>query len=418
MGKSILLLCIVFALLIVPTVLAISTDLKESYNAEETVVIQISGNILENIEKTRVDFRRGHVSVPLEFDIKNIEGKYYLWFIAPKNENNYSLILENVVTTVDGKVEEIDFIQNFSVSGNGVDYNINPGFIVAKEDFSISLFSFADNDIEVPISYLEENTALINPGKNELKFSIKNAVGKQLFDIKIGNYVIPALIFGEEESAKAKENLPNLRFRPRLIQSTILSGTKGEVYPFEILSEQEGIITFEFDYNENIFLISPLKNLEIRNGKIIEFNITLKNPPREDIREIIYARYGNKFIALPVNINITKSEESVVTPYLESDFNEISLYYCSELKGLQCSAGETCNGDLEQSLDGSCCVGVCEEEDSAFNWETAVGWTLAIVVIVIIVFVFVKYRKTKFSGEKDFSNRVKSAEDKVKRKVP
>ena len=147
-------------------------------------------------------------------------------------------------------------------------------------------------------------------------------------------------------------------------------------------------------------------------------NVTLKIPPREDIREIIYARYGTKFIALPVNINITKSEESVATPYLESDFNEISLYYCSELKGLQCSAGETCNGDLEQSLDGSCCVGVCEEEASAFNWETAVGWTLAIVVILIIVFVFVKYRKTKFSGEKDFSNRVKSAEDKVKRKVP
>src|SRR3989344_8920168 len=123
---------LVFILLIsnIYGVMAISSDLKASYDGGETMIGEISGEILENIKPEQVEFKRNHIAVPVKYDIKKLADKYYIWAIAPINQNNYSLVINGISTMVNGKVEQIDFINNFSVSGNLTDYSIEPGFIL------------------------------------------------------------------------------------------------------------------------------------------------------------------------------------------------------------------------------------------------------------------------------------------------
>src|SRR3989344_9143403 len=145
MNWNIFLVTILVGLLIIPSVFAITTDLKESYKPRETIIFKIEGNILENIEKEQIDFLRGHVSVPLEFGLEKIQGDYYVWAIAPENNGTYGFVINELITTDKGKIVEIDFEQNFSVQGEIIDYNVKPGVIFTGKDFSLNVYSFIDN---------------------------------------------------------------------------------------------------------------------------------------------------------------------------------------------------------------------------------------------------------------------------------
>ena len=137
--KKIIVLC-AFIFLSISSVTAISTDLKSSYEKGETIIIEIKGNILEPITNSQIEFLRGHVAIPLEYESKKLSGKYYLWAIAPQQENNYTLLIKDITTTVAGRTEKIDFVQNFSVSQNSTDYFVKPGIVLAQKDFSIDIY--------------------------------------------------------------------------------------------------------------------------------------------------------------------------------------------------------------------------------------------------------------------------------------
>jgi len=403
MNWNIFLVTILVGLLIIPSVFAITTDLKESYKPRETIIFKIEGNILENIEKEQIDFLRGHVSVPLEFGLEKIQGDYYVWAIAPENNGTYGFVINELITTDKGKIVEIDFEQNFSVQGEIIDYNVKPGVIFTGKDFSLNVYSFIDNELEIPILYVGQGNVKLNPGENKIDFSVKDIKKNELIIIGVGNYAFPAYIIGENSANGEINRLPEFRFKPRTIKSTIINEGKTIVYPIQIINSGEEKISILFDYDKDIFLI-PKNEVTIQSNEIYEFNATLKKFPSENLNEIIYAKSGNFSIELPVVIEITNSIDEANT-----DFSETELYYCSELNGKQCTANEICDGDLEQSLDGACCVGVCKEEDTGGSY-TWIGWILAGIVVLIIAIVFVKYRKTKVSGDKKFNERIKSAE--------
>ena len=77
MKKSVLIFAFVFVvsflvILSISSVLAISSDLRENYGPGETIVAKIQGNILGSIEKEQIEFRRGHVAVPLDSGLEKI----------------------------------------------------------------------------------------------------------------------------------------------------------------------------------------------------------------------------------------------------------------------------------------------------------------------------------------------------------
>ena len=399
------------------SVLAISTDMKANYEMGETLIVEISGNILAPLEKEQIDFRRGHVSVPFEQDARKLGGKYFIWAIAPNKEENYTLVIKNILTSVLGKTEEIYFEQNFSVGGNVTDYYMKPGFVYALEDFSIDVFLNDNFDKEISIDFPEEKEIMLKPGNNKIDFSISEISDNGFRKINIGKYIVPIYILDKKEEIRGDENM-TLRLNPVSVVSTVLPKDLID-YPFTIINfGDDPIYDIDLSYNKEIFNIDVEDRIIIASKDSANFNISIVGEITEEVKEegideVIYIKAGDFSLNMPVKISFTENEGEVKTRYLEEDR---ILYYCSELNGKICTGGEICDIEASQSLDdGICCIGGCvpEKKSKERAW---IGYIIAGVVLIGIVFVFLRYRKVK-SKEEGFSKRVKKAEERLPGKI-
>lgn len=391
---------IIFCILILSGfVSAISSDLKANYDRGETIITEIKGNIVEPITKEQVDFIRGHVSVPFDYDLKKLGNRYFLWASAPTNGNNYLLVIKDIVTTENGKTTKINFEQNFSVFGNFTDYNIKPGFISTREDFEISIYLNEDSEKTINVGF-PSREIILKPGKNTIMFLIEEANETGLYMIMIGKYIFPAYIFIGNKTAEGHVwKKPMLRFEPERIASIILLGEKS-AYPFQIVNFGDWDVgNIEIDYDKNIFSIDREK-IELKAKEGIELNASFIGDVSEEMKKkgisrIISARVGEYVFELPVLINFTEKQEEAKTPYLN---NYTRLSYCSELKGKVCIASENCTGETKTSLDGACCLGACAKEvrGEGYSW---IGWLIAGVVLLVIVYAYLRYKKAKGTDE-------------------
>lgn len=191
-------------------VFAISADIKSSYPPGETVISKISGNILEPITADKVEFRRGHVLVPFDYDLQKIGGDYYLWFVTPENEMNYTLAIKNITTSISGKRVQITYESNFSVSGNLSEYWAKPGFVSTEKDFEIKVQLNSDYNKQIEIKLVKESNFTLKPGENTIKFSISGVNETKTLDVIVGKYTIPAYIKINKTTAKSHLNLTNI----------------------------------------------------------------------------------------------------------------------------------------------------------------------------------------------------------------
>lgn len=410
--KIFILSCFFLLAVLTSSASAITIDMQESYQPGETAIFKIAGSILEPIFPEDVKFlRNGHVEVPFDYDIKRISEDYYLYFITPflelgENESAvYALRIENVETTVNGQQQTIDFEQNFSVTGETAEYTIKPGFIISSDNFELQIDLNRDLSQQISVNFPEEREIILRPGKNNIKFDIEDISGG-LYQVIAGSYTIPVYINKEIE-----ELLPLIRFDPFEIDSRILIGNEARYY-FSIRNTgEERIEDFSAAYDKDIIRIEPDFPDYFEPGEIYEFVLVAENG-NSNINEIIKIEYGNESFEFPVRVEYTEDVEEVILP--EGNGAIEVGYYCSELRGKQCSSGEICTGNLTISRDASnCCVGACAagEQSSSFAW---VGWVLGIILLGILGFVGLRYYKSK--KEKDvFKEKITKAE---KRTLP
>jgi len=391
-------------LLLLPSVLAITTEIKQTYQPGETLITPILGNILNNIEKGDVELKRGHVQVPFDYDIKKLGDNYYLYAILPKFENNYTLVIKDLVTTVNGKPETIDFEQNFTTSGELVPYYIKPGFTLTNKDFDLTITSNIDLDEVISSDFPEEHEITISPGENKLSFS-QELFEQGLTIINLGIYSVPIWIIKD-----ATPNFPNsdpFRFFPLKIESTILVDSS-QTYPFKIVNLGEKTLEeITLIYNDTLFTISPSTIGPLSPKEEIELELSLNNYTT-NISDTIIAKSGDMEIELPINVIFTEEETEVSTPYLEDNFSQAQSFYCSELSGTFCQASQVCDGESVQAIDGnSCCVGSCTSPNSkqSFAW---IGWLIGSILVLILIIIFVKYKKSK-KQEHPLSKKLKKS---------
>ena len=411
MKKLLLLLApILTFLLIIPSAFAISTsiDSNATYQPGQTLIAEITGNILEPITNEDITLKRKNVQVPWEFDVKRLDDKYFLWGIMPNEENNYTLYINNIATTVQGKVEEIDFNQSISTQGGLVSYSINPGFISTKDDFEFDIFLNKDTEESITVSFPEEHQITLEPGQNTLKFDI-DIFEQGFHSIQIGMYNIPVLIIKIESE---QTFLPTLRFYPRNIDSVVLFN-EGMYYPFSIINSEDLEITdLELVYDSDIFLIKPALPGAIGAGETIDFNLTVLKP-NQLIDKKILLRYGDTEIDFPVFIEYTENIDETKTPYLDEGYSETQGYYCIELNGKICSAEQICSGEVVSSLDTtSCCLDSCTSgnEKTSYAW---IGYLIAAIILIVIVIIGARYLKTR-KQKNPFEKRAKQAEEAIK----
>ncbi len=402
---------------------AISSDLKVNYELGETIIAEIKGNILEPIGKEQIDFKRGHVSVPFEFDFKKIGNRYFLWAIAPEKNNNYTLVINDIATIIYGKNEKINFEQNFSVSGNLTDYSIKPGFINTKEDFKIEAQLNKDDEEIISSDFPSEREINLKPGKNSISFSIADINENKFVEIKLGKYLVPAYIIGKKEIINESiiEDGIILEVNPIEIRSIVLLGDERIIaYPFQIFNRgDKSADRVSIDYDIEMFSIAGIENISLNPNGVVELNVSYigkidENIKKNGVIDTIVIKSGDFIYELPIIISFTENETNVETPYLK---NYTKLEYCSELNGKICTAGDSCNGKIKQTIEGQCCVeGACVVDDGANGGYSWIGWLIGGIVLVILIYSYLKYKKTK--GTDEFGRRISEAENKMKKNLP
>src|SRR3990167_5184150 len=131
---------------------ALYTDIRESYNQGETMVIEISGVVLQPIQPSQVEFLRGHVPVVFEYDIKRLGNRYFIYAITPFLMNNYTLVIKDVETMLNGQTAQQDLRQNFSTTNQTAPYAVRPGFILTGNDFSLAVALNRDQPENIIVS--------------------------------------------------------------------------------------------------------------------------------------------------------------------------------------------------------------------------------------------------------------------------
>jgi len=179
------------------------TLLKESYAPQETLQAEITGNFIsltnENIFLYRNDTPR---PMPIISDLTKQNNIYYFYTVLPNQEGNFSIKIENAQYTVSGEQKSDVIIKDFQIiKSNDSILQIDKGFIIASDDFSIKVKSNTNQDITAQIESSEEMKALSLREEVEetLEFSLLNINDDTT--LKIGDYNIPIFVIKKNISS-------------------------------------------------------------------------------------------------------------------------------------------------------------------------------------------------------------------------
>ncbi len=389
-------------LFLLPLVNSFSTDLKQQYAPQETMIIALQGNILEPIQAANVEFRRANVLIPVEYEVKQINNQYFIWALAPAHQDNYTLVLKDVATTREGVQETLRYEQNFSVAGNHTVYNLKPGVISARAPFNIEITSFADQDIIISTTFPYEQNLLLKPGKNVFTFPVTSVRGNIVTTLPFGVYRVPAHLTGNA----SPEITTFVYFEPAHISRTI---AHNQLATYRISVRNPTNQTYRdlvFAFDETVFVIEPDTPFALLPGGVHIVNVTLRKLFGTSLEEHLSLTIGDQSITLPIELSSTENGNV-------SNQSAVFQYYCAELGGSACNGSMTCSGQLKSALDGTCCIGVCKtdvEKNSSNAW---IGYALGLIALLIIGFVFIRYKRTKPEGLV-----VKESESKEKRRIP
>ncbi|MCP6719672.1 MAG: hypothetical protein KJI71_05665, partial [Patescibacteria group bacterium] len=151
MKKSVVFLTILF--LIFPLVSAIDFEINSEFDQGETLLAKFSGNFLEPVTESNIFFYRGHVRIPVVYDIREIDDEFYLYaLLTGKDSGNYSVALEDVRYMKGVEISEEDIVKEFTITENTALFSINPGFVETFEDFSIKIQNLQESKITVEIT--------------------------------------------------------------------------------------------------------------------------------------------------------------------------------------------------------------------------------------------------------------------------
>jgi len=195
--KKLVFLFVVF-MVFAGNVMAVDLNIRESYQPKETIIGEVSQDVLQAIQPGQLRLRRGFVDVASDIQVRKLGDKQYIWLTSPSGENNYTILIEDVVASVSGVPTVIDFEKNFSVVGEDIDYSINPGVVLASDDFSIIITLNEDFSKSINVDFPNAREITLDPGSNIVDFSIAGVLGTQLLTINVGQYAVPAFVLGDD----------------------------------------------------------------------------------------------------------------------------------------------------------------------------------------------------------------------------
>jgi len=191
MREIVFLLCVIF--LSLGSVSALSSTLGETYEPSETMIGQLSDDVLVIDSADARVLRNGHIDVGFNGDIKKLGESYFVWLLAPLNPGDYMLVVEDVITT-GGDVLNLE--HNFVVEGEQTDYSLSKGVVVSSKDFEIVVTLHDDFSQTINLDYPSAREIELTPGSNSISVEFGEVIGNNLVMVNLGKYVVPAFLIG------------------------------------------------------------------------------------------------------------------------------------------------------------------------------------------------------------------------------
>lgn len=402
-------LLLLTSILLLHSVYALDTTINPSYAQGETMLVEITGSIRSSLQPSQVEFLRGHVQVgSFEYDLKRLGNRYFLYAIAPFASNNYTLVIHNVETFVNGQATTLDIVENFTITNETAPYTIRPGFMISAEDSSIIVTSHEDVPQEIVFMSEENNSVTLQPGQNTLRFDIE-PFGYGLHFINVGGYEFPLYSLHQSSPSDPPMQPRIIELSPLRIEERFVRTNQPRVLTFIITNTADRELEdFTFEYDDERYELKPARLRSLEANQSVTFNLTLLK--EEDVSDSFIITVDDESIELPLEVRFVEESFNETTPLNITPGSE-NRYHCEELNGRICLAAQQCSGESVSSLEGSCCRGTCVqvEQTQSLAW---LGYLIGVVVVFIILIVLGRYLKarSRAKGENPLENRMKKLE--------
>ena len=413
---------IIFILFLLPLASAVEFDMKEEFAQGETFIAKISGNFIQPIADENVFFYRGHVRVPMDFNLAKINDDFYIYAqLLGKEPNNYSIQIKEVEYMQGGQSSEEDLIQNFSITSETADFSIDPGFVQTDKDFSIKAQNLKDTSITIKINEEDEageekgffdllfgnkeegegpETVELKSGEiKDIEFSIENSSEATFKFVKLSTdsfeYEIPIYVLAGEGEPE-EEGQASFRFEPAVLNISLATESDAEriIYLYNdgdltienisigLSSNIEGFIFVsieqveELEPNESVKIILDI----FSNNEAGEFRGSLRAEA-----DLVLATYSDLLLNFIPDYIPPQGfeEEEVFDPAIKT---------CEQMNGTICEEEEKCEGEKDYARKGECCLGKCIESGETSKGKV-IGWTILIIIILCMYWFFTKKYK-------------------------
>ena len=392
--------------------------MNEEFAQGETLIATVSGNFLLPLQEENVVFYRGHVKIPIEYDIKKIDEDYYIYaLLVGKESANYSMALEDIRYMKGGEMSEEEIVRNFIINNQTADFSVNPG-VVSEAEFSLEVQNLQEEKITIQISTSgEENSSIGIPyesitlksgQKESIDFLFEEPVSIfKTIELSTGNFTyailasIPATTIQEE----------TFKFEPQKLVISVSTDSQEQrtVYIYNVGKEDLTNVTISLSDSlvpyTNISQES-INNLASDSNAPIE--LTFFSEEEFELEGHIMAQQEEEIIYLQISV---KFLENYVPP--EEPIQEYTTETCAELGYPICASNEECSTDnIIYAKDNVCCVGACKPKE-----KSSAGMIIGIILLVLVVVGSIWFYKKKYKKAKKPINLLKVARGKAHESV-
>ncbi|MCK9596846.1 hypothetical protein M0R19_06675 [Candidatus Pacearchaeota archaeon] len=433
MKKSLIILLVL--ILSLQFIVAVEVEMKSSLAQGETILAKISGNFLTSVTKDNLFFYRGHVRVPMEFDITKINDDYYVYaLLGDKSPGDYSMSIEGTKYMKGAEVSEEDIIKNFVITEGKAAFSVSPGFIVTETDFSLEIQNLFDNSITISVQTPSDSSAreIFIGSSKESSVQLKSGEIKNInFNLGEGNSALQLIKLSYQATGSSTttsaddgfcffwENCTETSTQNQTTTDLSLTyeipvytsaGTPKETFrfsPSEItysfstntLSKKTILLHSEGKTLQNISLtlsdsIKPFVNIStnkiesLNADSNISIELSFFSSTEAEIDGSLNAESNGNSTSIDISLNF-------ISNYIPPVENESSVKTCAELNGTICTENEKCSSETVYAKDNVCCLGTCE-----IIKKSKTGTIIAIIIILLIIigivwFNFARYRRIR-----------------------
>lgn len=414
-----LLLTLILIASIIPISSAVEATLKENYAPGETLIISIAGNFLDPLNADSIAFYSGRIPIPMSYTISKIEDRYYLYALLQSQVRNYTLKIKNAHFMENGLENKLDLEYNFSVSGNITDFSVDPGFVIAREEFSISLQSKSKTIVVTLKSTNSTKSITLSAGQTKEVSFFASDFTSPISSIEISSpqttYLVPvklsSTIFQNNHTKNqtaVNKTILSLEFIPSIINITSIKGNATSINLFIKNTGNTNLTNITISSSDKV-LISPSKIELIQPDDSITLNLTIL-PLSSSLFAMLRATSENITSQIPLYVSITYNSSAVILPPSPPPLDS-----CNLLGGKICAPGENCNGNLISSQEGSCCKGTCVTPKQPTS-NTSKYIAIMIIAAIVGIIGFFVYKKSK-AKKKDFTKVIEEKNKSFEKKL-